>query len=145
MAKFIKGQSGNPGGRPKREWTWAEELEKAANETEPKSGKQWRELISKRVIMEAASGNMLATKELMNRLDGMPTQKNEVSGPDGNAIKLNIFTGTGFYHIPGSVPTTATSASSLTGGPTPIQDISLASAGTKDNNSDHRARQAGTS
>lgn len=71
---FKPGQSGNPSGRPKRSWTWAEELTKAADETEAKTGKTFRELISKRVIVEAASGNMIAAKEAFNRMDGMPRQ-----------------------------------------------------------------------
>ncbi len=77
---FQKGQSGNPGGRPKREWSWSEELEKAANELETKTGKPFRELVAKRLIIEAASGNVLAAKEAFNRMDGMPSQPHDVQG-----------------------------------------------------------------
>lgn len=77
---FQKGQSGNPGGRPKREWTWAEELIKASNELETKTGKTFKELISRRVILEAANGNMIAAKEAFNRMDGMPKQSIEHEG-----------------------------------------------------------------
>ena len=77
---FTKGQSGNPSGRPKRTWSWAKELEKAADEHEKKTGTQFRELVAKRVVLEAANGNMIAAKELFNRMDGMPKQDVEHSG-----------------------------------------------------------------
>lgn len=77
---FTKGLSGNPGGRPKRDWTWAEELVKASEELETKTGKPFKELISRRVILEAANGNMIAAKEAFNRMDGMPKQDVGVDG-----------------------------------------------------------------
>jgi hypothetical protein len=75
---FIKGKSGNPGGRPKRSWTWAGELEKAlAEQAKDNNGKSlgdFKTLVAKSVVSQAIRGNVLAIKEIMNRMDGMPSQ-----------------------------------------------------------------------
>lgn len=71
---FVKGKSGNPGGRPKKAWTWAGLLDSIANEVEPKTGKQYKELVSRRLWIEAINGNLIAVKEIFNRMEGMPGQ-----------------------------------------------------------------------
>ncbi len=87
---FQKGQpSANPGGRPKRAWSWAEELVKASDEVESKTNVRFRELVARRVVLEAAKGNMLAAKELFNRIDGMPKQNVDVTS-DGEKITSPI-------------------------------------------------------
>lgn len=75
---FQKGISGNPGGRPKRGWTWAGLLEEVGEEIEEKTGKKFRDLVSRRLWYEAVNGNLVAVKEILNRMDGMPTQKHEL-------------------------------------------------------------------
>lgn len=83
---FKKGQSGNPGGRPKRDWSWAKLLEDAVNEKEEKTGKTFRELVAKRVVVDAANGNINAIKELINRMDGFPLQYSDITS-DGDKIE----------------------------------------------------------
>lgn len=70
---FRKGQSGNPGGRPKREWSWSGELAKAV-EASAKDGKPIKYHVARSLVAEALKGNVMAQKELMNRMDGMPQQ-----------------------------------------------------------------------
>lgn len=77
---FVKGQSGNPGGRPKKDWTWAKLLKKVGEEKEPKSGKKFKEVVSKRLWEECVKGNMPAIRELFNRMEGMPKQQTEIQG-----------------------------------------------------------------
>ena len=77
---FQKGISGNPGGRPKKEWTWAKLLEEAGEEIDPDSGKKFKEAVSKRLWIAAVNGNIVAIKELFNRMDGMPIQATEIEG-----------------------------------------------------------------
>ena len=87
---FVKGQSGNPGGRPKKEWTWAGLLEEVGEEVEPKSGKKFKELVSKRLWISCINGNILAIKELMNRMEGMPLQRNIHEGDDERPIPIDV-------------------------------------------------------
>lgn len=75
--QFKPGQSGNPGGRPKKEWTWAGLLERVAEETEVKSGQKFKDLVSKRMWVDAVNGSLGAQKEIMNRMEGMPNQTSD--------------------------------------------------------------------
>lgn len=77
--QFKPGQSGNPGGRPKKEWTWAGLLEAVGEETEIKSGQKFKDLVSKRMWVDAVNGSLGAQKEIMNRMEGMPKQPTEHS------------------------------------------------------------------
>lgn len=87
---FIKGKSGNPGGRPKRDWTWAslyeEEVNKKLTGTDG-SSIDAKEAVARRVIKMAIEGDIQAIKELTNRMDGMPPQ-DLTSG--GEKIDTNI-------------------------------------------------------
>lgn len=82
VASYKPGQSGNPNGRPKRDWTWSGVLEKAVQEE--LNGVALKDAVAKSLIKEALKGNVIAAKELMNRMDGMP-QQDVTSG--GKAIK----------------------------------------------------------
>lgn len=72
--QWKKGQSGNPSGRPKREWTWSGLLEQVANEIETNTGKQFKELVTKRLFIAAVNGDVHAMKEIFNRMEGLPRQ-----------------------------------------------------------------------
>jgi hypothetical protein len=76
---FKPGQSGNPGGRPKKDWTWSGLLEQVANEIEPKSRKPFKELVTRRLWVEAANGNLGAQKEIMNRMEGLPQARTDLT------------------------------------------------------------------
>lgn len=76
---FVKGQSGNPNGRPPLGFSWAETLRAAGEEIEPKSGKKYRELVSKRIWVECVNGNIGAIKELFNRMEGLPRAVSDVN------------------------------------------------------------------
>ena len=81
--RFQPGVSGNPGGRPKREWTWAGLLEDAVNEMlESKDGTkiEAKKAIAKRIARMAVEGDIMAQREIMNRMEGMPKQGVEHSG-----------------------------------------------------------------
>ena len=64
----------NRKGAPKRDWTWSSLLAQVAEEIEPKSGKPFKELVSKRIWLKAANGDTVAIKAVFNRMDGMPPQ-----------------------------------------------------------------------
>ena len=71
-ASFKPGQTGNPNGRPKRTWTWASLYEKAVEELEGKE--QVKDAVAKKLAELASKGDIVAIKELANRMDGMPKQ-----------------------------------------------------------------------
>ena len=77
--QFKKGQSGNPGGRPKREWSWSGLLEKVGEEIEPKSGQKFKDLVTRRLWVDAVNGSLGAQKEILNRMDGMPKQSTDIT------------------------------------------------------------------
>ena len=79
---FQPGQSGNPGGRPKREWTWssliAEEMEKVLTAKDGTKDKT-KNFVAKRLVKMAIDGDIMAQKEIMNRMDGNPTQHTDIT------------------------------------------------------------------
>ena len=77
---YKPGQSGNPSGRPKSEWTWAGLLRKVAEEVDPARKKEFKRLVADSLFKRAISGDVNAIKEFGNRIDGMPQQKHEIGG-----------------------------------------------------------------
>lgn len=87
---FQPGQSGNPGGRPKRGWNWSALFEEAAEEQlTTKDGKitdKAKKFIAKKIVRMAVDGDIAAIKEIVNRMDGMPQQKLTVYPGDVNDL-----------------------------------------------------------
>lgn len=70
---------------------WTDALRRAINrESEGKGSAKWLDVIANRVIEDAANGNIVAAKEIGDRLEGKPKQQTEVSGPDGGAIPTRL-------------------------------------------------------
>lgn len=70
---------------------WTDALRRAINrESDGKGSAKWLDVIANRVIEDAASGNIVAAKEIGDRLEGKPKQQTEVSGPDGGAIPTRL-------------------------------------------------------
>lgn len=81
---FVKGQSGNPGGRA-TERVFADTLKKRLFLENRKE----LEAIVEALVTKAATGDMAAIKEVADRLDGKSVQASTISGPDGGAIEIN--------------------------------------------------------
>lgn len=81
MAKFVKGQSGNPGGRPKA----AYDLQELARERTLKA------LDTLTTIMESEdappAARVGAACALLDRAYGKPVQMTEITGRDGGPIE----------------------------------------------------------
>jgi hypothetical protein len=77
---WKKGQSGNPAGRPKREWSMATLIEDALNEIDATSGLNWKQLVVKRLLTLAIGGDMNAIREINDRIDGRAKQSIDISG-----------------------------------------------------------------
>lgn len=80
----------NRNGRPPREWTWSGLIEQyAEKEQQTKRGTlKWRELVIKRLFVEAGNGNMQAIREIMDRMDGKAEQKSILQM--GNNAKIIV-------------------------------------------------------
>ncbi len=87
--QFKKGQSGNPKGAPKRDWTWSNLLHGAAEEM-GKTGEPMKTIIAQRLVLEAGRGNMQAVKQLMDRMDGSPQAFNDLTS---GGEKLDLTSG----------------------------------------------------
>jgi len=85
MAKFVKGQSGNPKWRPEKEWTWGS-LIKEMSQYDLWDGKQRKVRIVEALLKKAEDGDTQAFKELANRSDGMPKQAVDVTS-DGKELQ----------------------------------------------------------
>lgn len=79
-ASWKPGQSGNPKGRPPAGESWAEILRQVGEETYPRTGKPFKEAVSRKIWNMAAAGDIQSIKEIMNRMDGMPQQNLGVEG-----------------------------------------------------------------
>lgn len=89
MARFKPGQSGNPKGAPKRDWTWSGVLQKAVEQsTKDKKGKKHKvkELVAQSLLNQVYKGNVLAIKALMERMDGYPMQSTDLTS-DGEKVE----------------------------------------------------------
>jgi hypothetical protein len=82
------GECPNPAGRPPNEGSitwWMRELLKELNG----GGKPVAHTIARRTIAEAKKGKPWAVSELIDRTEGKPTQRTELSGPDGGPIAID--------------------------------------------------------
>jgi hypothetical protein len=75
--QFQKGQSGNPGGRPKNESVTATIRRMLQGEH---NGRPIQDILVERMIKEALSGKYPFLRELLDRAEGRPNQKVEVTG-----------------------------------------------------------------
>ena len=83
FGKFVPGKSGNPNGRPPREWSWSDMFAKKAEEIkQTKFGgkKEWREIVVDRLFIEAANGNIRAIELVIDRMDGKVAQTVNLGG-----------------------------------------------------------------
>lgn len=69
MKGFAKGVSGNPGGRPKKGWSISELIQRKLD-----ADPELRDRLINKAIDKAASGDVPALKEIMNRLEGQAPQ-----------------------------------------------------------------------
>jgi hypothetical protein len=90
--RFKPGQSGNPGGRPKKQVTAA--LERELNNLVPGDSEKrtWLQLMVQGAIKKAVKGDMKAFAEIIDRLEGKAMQAHELSGPGGGAITVQSHT-----------------------------------------------------
>ena len=91
---FVKGQSGNPGGRPKRGETLTDILRRLGDVQDVNfNGNQ---IARKQALAEAIWQKAIVDKDfqsikyLYDRMDGTPAQSVEISGKEGDPLALKI-------------------------------------------------------
>jgi hypothetical protein len=90
--RFQPGQSGNPGGRPRK---LVSDAYQRVLEQEATYGKQkgtGADLLAAKMWRQAMNGKIQAAVELADRVEGKAIQGHEVSGPGGGAIPLTSMT-----------------------------------------------------
>lgn len=80
--QFKSGQTGNPGGRPRKQLT---ELRELLEQTFPQAA---RERVARRLVADAEAGNHDARVLLLAYTYGKPVDRKEISGPEGEPLKL---------------------------------------------------------
>jgi hypothetical protein len=92
--QFAPGQSGNPGGRPKGRSVTSrlrELLEQGEINGKPlRNGQQVADLVTRVIIQKVLSGDPQFVKILLDRTEGKPTERKEISGEDGGPIKIKV-------------------------------------------------------
>ena len=73
-------QNINRKGRPPAGESWADILRQIGEEIHPKTGKPFKEAVSRKIWSKAVGGDVQSMKEIMNRMDGMPKQQSEIEG-----------------------------------------------------------------
>lgn len=72
--QFKPGQSGNPNGRPPKEWTWSGLLKEKMEAMIGEDGLTIKDAVASSLLTKAMEGDVSAIKEVGNRVDGMPAQ-----------------------------------------------------------------------
>jgi hypothetical protein len=86
---FVKGKSGNPKGRPKKGQTLTEILRAALLEANEQGILKGRALGD--VLMRLAdAGDIDAIKYIYDRVDGKPTETQQITGEGGGPLTLRI-------------------------------------------------------
>lgn len=86
---FAPGQSGNPGGRPKRDKMWREAIVRAIKRREH-DDPQALEKLADRFILKVEEGDVSAIKEFGDRLDGKVAQALIGGDEDDPAIAVSL-------------------------------------------------------
>lgn len=83
--QFIKGQSGNPTGRPPLE----KEEKYYRVMTTAVTLKDWREIV-KKAVEQAKRGNHQARKFLADYIIGPPVERKEITGADNGPVIFRV-------------------------------------------------------
>jgi len=86
--RFKKGTSGNPKGRPPKEFALNDHIREIANQPIGKTKKTMLEAVVSKVYEEALGGNMTAVSFLSDRILGKPSQSIGIKDISEEPIKV---------------------------------------------------------
>ena len=93
-ARWKKGVSGNPRGRPKKQESLSSQLNKQIKKICPadRQKRTYEELMVLATLQLAIKGNATALKEVWDRLDGkvLQTGKMQLGGTDGKKVTIEV-------------------------------------------------------
>ncbi len=90
---FVKGKSGNQGGRPKASLSEALRLYISRNNPSDEQKRTYRECLIEKLVMSAMAGDLYAIREVFDRVDGKARQV--IEGSDENPLSIVLkFSGT---------------------------------------------------
>jgi len=88
--KFKKGFSGNPDGRPIGAISIVSIIKEKLADIPDGQKHSFAEIIVKKILHMCLNGDTSMIKDLINRVDGMPVQRNEDTGKDGEPIQHEV-------------------------------------------------------
>lgn len=91
--QLLPGTVLNPNGRPPKAWTMSSLIAEALEEVESQSGKSFKHLVAKRLAHMAVGGDIQAIKEINDRVDGRPVQRQIIEGDSEQPLVIHSFTG----------------------------------------------------
>lgn len=75
----------------KKDKIWTDAIHRALKrESEGRGSPKWLDVLANRIVEAAADGDVAALKEVGDRIEGKPTQRQEISGPDGGDIPVGV-------------------------------------------------------
>jgi len=86
---FKPGNNANPKGRPKLGWTMRDEYVKAL-ERQTLDGTPMRQGVAEALVDKALQGDVIAIREVNNRIDGMPSQTTILKGDVNEPIAITL-------------------------------------------------------
>jgi len=89
---WVKGESGNLRGRPRRGSALADMLRAELDRTDS-AGVPHKEALVSALVEAACEGDLRAIALIFDRLEGRPAQRHEVGGPDAGPILLGAHIG----------------------------------------------------
>jgi len=88
---FVKGQSGNPEGRPIGAKNFTTKVREALENLADGTADTNEKILIKTIIKRAAvDGDVGMIRTVWEQLDGKPLQRTELSGTDGSPLKIEV-------------------------------------------------------
>src|SRR5437660_9838605 len=90
LRSWQKGESGNPGGRPKRLLTEAYQAQLSRTKKRDRQRRTYAELIADAQIRKALKGNTMAAREIADRVEGKAGQAIELSVETPSKLNVRV-------------------------------------------------------